>query len=148
MAGLRDFLILDLAPPRKGGAFRASRELPRNSPAHVSGIVQTAMNGLLFFSAMANSRRGCMNDNSAPTESRVSKARAEVTIDASCITNEELERDDIPKAENSKSTVLREPSDLPSSSRMLVLVAAVAGLVTLVWFAFLVWLVLKALSLL
>jgi hypothetical protein len=89
-----------------------------------------------------------MDDHSAPTESRVSKARAEVTIDASCITNEELERDDIPKAENSKSTVLREPSDLPSSSRVLVLVAAAAGLVTLVWFAFLVWLVLKTLSLL
>jgi hypothetical protein len=69
-------------------------------------------------------------------------------INASCITNEELERDDIPKAENSKSTVLREPSDLPSSSRLLVLFAAVAGLVTLVWFAFLVWLVLKTLSLL
>jgi hypothetical protein len=58
----------------------------------------------------------------------VSKARAEVTIDASCITNEELERDDIPKAENSKSTVLREPSDLPSSSRVLILVAAIAQL--------------------
>jgi MFS family permease len=38
--------------------------------------------------------------------------------------------------------------DLPSSLRVLVLVAAVAGSVTLVWFAFLVWLVLKALSLL
>ena len=89
-----------------------------------------------------------MNYNSAPTESRVSKARAEVTIDASRITNEEFERDDIPKAENSKSTVLRDPSDLPSSSGVLVLVAAVAGSVTLVWFAFLVWLVLKTLSLL
>jgi hypothetical protein len=89
-----------------------------------------------------------MNDNSARTESRVGKARAEVTIDASRIADEKLETDDIPKAENSKSTVLREPSDLPSSSGVLVLVAAAAGLVTLVWFAFLVWLVLKALSLL
>ena len=35
-----------------------------------------------------------------------------------------------------------------SSRVVLVLVAAAAGLVTLVWFAFLVWLVLKALSLL
>jgi hypothetical protein len=68
-----------------------------------------------------------------------------------CITTEELVEwlelveSAIPKAEISKATALPQPSDPPSSSRtMLALVATVAGSITLAWFAFLVWLALKA----
>jgi hypothetical protein len=99
-------------------------------------------------------REAGMSGDSRRTQSGSGALRAEVPIDPGCVTNAELaewlklvERN-IPKTGSSKP-VLREPSDPPSASRMaLAIVAMIAGLVTLAWSAFLVWLALKGMSLL
>jgi hypothetical protein len=92
--------------------------------------------------------RLCMDESAAPTEPRV--IASGVTLDPNSITNEELaEWLKLAESEIPKVTGPRETSDLPSSSRVLTLVVAtIAGSITLAWIAFLVWLFLKALSLL
>ena len=95
-------------------------------------------------------------DESAPAKSNLIGAGNHVAIDPGCITHEELAEwlklvdKDVRKGKFSKVTELGEPSALSSSHRVWVVhfFAAVAGSVTLAWFAFLVWLGLKALGLL
>jgi hypothetical protein len=95
-----------------------------------------------------------MADNFDPAKSHLIWAGNHVTIDPGCISHEELAEwlklveKDFRKAEISKVTELREPSAWPRSSRLLSVDLTVAGALTLASFAFLVWLVLKALSLL
>lgn len=77
-------------------------------------------------------------------------------IDEGCITSEELAawlklvENDILKPENTKPmAALPEPLEPANSSRtILVVIATLAGSVTLAWLAFLVWLAFKGISLL
>jgi hypothetical protein len=103
--------------------------------------------------AICESEAG-MSRDSRRTQSGSGALRAEAPIDPGCVTNAEmtewlkLVETNIPKTGTSKPA-LREPSDPPSASRMaLAIVATLGGLVTLAWFAFLVWLALKGMSLL
>lgn len=94
-----------------------------------------------------------MNGNTSRTEARESRARADVPIDAGCITHDELAEwlklvDMYIPESGISDPERRGPSDPPCASRLALAVATVAASATLAGFVFLTWLALKGVPLL